>query len=64
MTLLEAIGIYQANGGRVDRLLTILCSSGEDLTLLGRIYCNAPREFGEDDESLRIRCLVGAGAEE
>lgn len=57
--LSRALACFLSNGGRVDRQLTIMGSSGDELTTLGRIYCNATREPGEDDESLRIRCLTG-----
>jgi hypothetical protein len=48
---------FIARGGATDRLLTILTSSGDDLSILGRIYCNAERADGEGDDSLRLRCL-------
>lgn len=48
---------FRKRGGSVSRWLTIMTSTGEDLDILGGIYCNAPRREGEDDESLRLRCL-------
>lgn len=48
---------FRKRGGSVSRWLTIMTSGGEDLDMLGRIYCNAPRRDGEGDESLRLRCL-------
>lgn len=48
---------FLERGGSVTRWLTIMTSMGEELDMLGKIYCGAPRRQGEGDESLRKRCM-------